>query len=52
VNAYNKAVKDVNASVGGFNQVNSKVNNGRTQALNGWTETESKFAEEHMPRYK
>jgi hypothetical protein len=52
VNAYNKAVKEVNASVGAFNQVNSKVNNGRTQALNGWTEAEKKFAEEHMPRYK
>jgi len=52
VDAFNKAVKEVNASVGSFNQVNTKVNNGRTQALNDWTEAEKKFAEEHMPRYK
>lgn len=52
VNAFNKAVKDINASVNSFNQTNNKVNNGRTQALNDWNDTEKKFADDHMPHYK
>lgn len=52
VDAYNKAVKDFNSSVNTFNQNNNKVNNGRTQALNEWTNTEKSFADEHMPHYK
>jgi len=51
VNSYNKAVKDINGSVNSFNQLNTKVNNGRTQALNDWQETEKKFADDHMPHY-
>jgi methyl-accepting chemotaxis protein len=52
VNNFNKAVKEVNASVNTFNQTNNQVNNGRTQALNDWQNTEKKFADEHMPHYK
>jgi len=51
VNAYNKAVKDINGSVNAFNQLNTKVNNGRTQALNNWQDAEKRFADEHMPHY-
>jgi hypothetical protein len=51
VDGYNKAVKDINGSVNSFNQLNNKVNNGRTQALNNWNETEKKFADDHMPHY-
>jgi hypothetical protein len=52
VDAYNKAVKDINHSADAFNQLNVKVNNGRTQALNDWTNTEKSFADQHMPHYK
>lgn len=52
VDAYNKAVKDFNSSVGTFNQVNSKVNSGRTQVLNQWQDAEKRYADEHMPHYK
>ena len=52
VNAFNKAVKDINASVNSFNQTNTRVNNGRTQALNDWQNEEMKFADDHMPHYK
>lgn len=52
VDAYNKAVKDVNNSVNSFNQTNAMVNNGRTQVLNNWQDTEKKFADAHMPHYK
>lgn len=52
VDAYNKAVNDINAAVKTFNQTNQKVNAGRTQIINGWTDTEIKFADEHMPKYR
>jgi hypothetical protein len=52
VDAFNKAVKDFNNAVNAFNQTNTKVNKGRTQAVNNWTDTEKKFADEHMPHYK
>jgi len=52
VDAYNKAVNDINASVKAFNQTNQKVNTARTQMINDWNETERKFADEHMPHYR
>ena len=52
VDAYNKAVNDINASVKAFNQTNQKVNSARTQMINEWNETERKFADEHMPHYR
>lgn len=52
VDNFNKAVKDVNASINSFNQTNNQVNNNRSQALNAWQDTERKFADEHMPHYK
>ena len=51
VDNYNKTIKDINGSINTFNQLNNKVNNGRTQALNNWQETEKKFADDHMPHY-
>jgi len=51
VDTYNKAIKDINGSINTFNQLNAKVNNGRTQVLNNWQETEKKFADDHMPHY-
>jgi hypothetical protein len=52
VDAYNKAVNDINASVKGFNQTNQKVNNSRTQQVNAWNDAEKKFNDEHMPHYR
>jgi len=51
VNAYNKAVKEANQSVNTFNQVNTMVNNGRSQVLKDWQDAEKRFADDHMPRY-
>lgn len=51
VDNYNKAIKDINGSVNTFNQLNTKVNKGRTQVVNNWQETEKKFADDHMPHY-
>jgi hypothetical protein len=52
VDAYNKAVNDLNTSVKSFNQTNNQVNAGRTQAVNDWTSTEKSFADQHMPHYR
>ena len=51
VDNYNKTIKDINGSINTFNQLNTKVNTGRTQALNTWQDTEKKFADDHMPHY-
>ncbi|HWK07295.1 MAG TPA: hypothetical protein VNS58_26870 [Puia sp.] len=52
VNNFNKAVKEVNASVSSFNQTNNQINNGRNQVLKSWEGMEKRFADEHMPHYK
>lgn len=52
VDAYNKAVKDINSAVKSFNETNQKVNGARTAAINDFNETEKKFADEHMPHYR
>ena len=52
VDAYNKAVADINAAVKSFNQTNQKVNGARTAAVNDFNDIEKKFADEHMPHYR
>lgn len=52
VDAYNKAVNDINTSAKGFNQTNQKLNTARSVAVNDFNETEKRFADEHMPHYR
>ncbi|HXB09485.1 MAG TPA: hypothetical protein VNW04_20305 [Puia sp.] len=52
VDAYNKAVKDINSAVNSFNQTNQKVNTSRATAVNDFNETQRKFADDHMPHYR
>jgi len=52
IDAYNKAVADINSAVKGFNQTNQQLNNDRTQTINDWNNTEKKFNDEHMPHYR
>jgi hypothetical protein len=52
VDAYNKAVKDINQSVASFNQVNTRLNNERKQVVDDWENEDKRFADEHMPHYK
>jgi len=51
VDAYNKAVADMNAGVNIFNQINNELNNGRAGINNGWTNTERQFSDAHTPYY-
>ena len=52
VDAYNKAVNDINAAAKGFNQTNQQVNNDRNATVNNWNDTEKKFNDEHTPHYR
>ncbi len=52
VDAYNKAVKDMNAAVNISNQTNTNLNNGRNQVNQNWENTEKTFADTHTPYYK
>lgn len=51
VDAYNKAVKEINAAVGAFNAGNQAANEKRNELLKAWSETEKQFADYHMPKY-
>jgi len=52
VDAYNKAVNDMNSAVKTFNQTNQKVNTARSTAVNDFNESEKRFADTHMPHYR
>ena len=52
VDAYNKAVKDVNASANQFNQLNQDINKRRSEVNSDWEKAEWSFKNEMMPHYK
>jgi hypothetical protein len=51
VDAYNKAVEDLNNAVNVYNQTNEKSNNSRKEAVNRWNEGHKSFLDAHMPYY-
>lgn len=52
VDAYNKAVNEMNNAVGTFNKINNGINTRRTQVLNNWQQADKKFSDTHMPYYR
>ncbi len=52
VDAYNAAVKEINAASNQFNQLNNNANNMRNQLLQNWEEAQKIFNDAHMPHYK
>jgi hypothetical protein len=52
VDQYNKAVKDINASVNSFNQLNQTLNSRRQEELQNWENAEKAFRDELIPYYK
>ncbi len=52
VDAFNKAVKEINAAINSFNQTNAAINNGRNQAVQSWANTEKNYMDAHMPYAK
>ncbi len=52
VDTYNKAVNDMNAGADKYNQVNADLNNGRSQVIKNWNDTDKSFLDTHTPYYK
>lgn len=52
VDAYNKAVNEMNKAVNVANQVNSSNNNSRKQITDNWNNAEKSFGDAHVPYYK
>ena len=52
IDAYNKAIKDINNDVNAYNQNNNEMNNLNAQLLNNWNSTEKSFMDANMPYFK
>ena len=52
VDAYNKAVNDMNKSSNDYNSNNQMLNEQRTETLNGWNKGVKIFYDEFTPKYK
>jgi uncharacterized protein YukE len=52
VDAYNKAVKDINAATDAFNSTNQSLDKERHEILDNWNKAEKAFFDDHTPRYK
>ncbi len=52
VDAYNKSLKEFNASVDLFNQTNNKTNKARSEMIDNWNNAEKKFMDDNMPYFK
>jgi len=52
VDQYNRAVKDINASVNNFNQLNQELNKRRQEVVQNWENAEKTFRDEVIPYYK
>ena len=52
VDQYNRAVKDINASVNSFNQLNQDLNKRRQEIVQNWETSEKTFRDEVVPYYK
>jgi hypothetical protein len=50
IDQYNNAVNDMNAASKVFNATNNDLNKERTDALNDWNKTYSKYMDEYMPK--
>ena len=52
VDAYNKAVKEMNDGVNAYNQTNNNVNSLRGGAVDNWNNTSKTFLDNNMPYFK
>ncbi|MFT3911553.1 MAG: hypothetical protein QM737_19165 [Ferruginibacter sp.] len=52
VDAYNKAVNDINKASQAYNNNNNSLNQQRHDALNDWNKSIDQFFDEHTPHYK
>jgi hypothetical protein len=52
IDAYNKAVVDINKASQVYNETNKHIYERRSDLLNTWNKTVTEFFDEHTPRYK
>ncbi len=52
VNEYNKAVNDMNSSVGIYNKSNEYLNKKRSAGIDNWNKTAESFTNKHVPKSK
>lgn len=52
VDAYNKAVNDINKASGNYNSLMQELNNTRNENLKDWNQTMKTYFDEHTPHYK
>ncbi len=52
VEAYNKAVNEMNKSSNAYNSTNQMLNDQRSESLDGWNKGGKSFFDEHTPKYK
>jgi hypothetical protein len=52
VDLFNQGVKEINKANNTFNDINTKANTGRNDAIAKWNDAEKSFADTHMPYYK
>jgi len=52
IDQYNKAVRDINASINNFNQLNQQLNKRRQEIVENWENAEKTFRDEVIPYYK
>jgi hypothetical protein len=52
VEAYNKAVNEMNKSSNAYNSTNQMLNEQRSETLDGWNKSTNTFFDEHTPKYK
>lgn len=52
IDAYNKAVVEMNKAVNESNQSNTNSTNLRNEIINNWNQTEKEFMDFHMPKHK
>lgn len=52
IDAYNKAVNDINAASDKYNQTNKQLFEMRKEALSNWNDAGNAFYDTHIPRYK
>jgi hypothetical protein len=52
VDAYNKAVNDINKASGAYNKTNNEINKQRAEVLDLWEKAVTRFMDTHMPYAK
>jgi len=52
VDAYNKAVNDINNASHAYNETNNDLNHERSELLSTWNKSVNDFFDEHTPHYK